>query len=115
MPPTHPSGVVASSSSVAFAFLMSAPSFPYSHLPSVYRDYKADDPDWELTRDSFLTNAASWGAAINTFNDVKGDYLTHLMQSYDNDCVWVMGLIHSVGDLGGAVGAALSRRRSWCG
>ncbi|URE03535.1 Enoyl-CoA hydratase/isomerase family [Musa troglodytarum] len=35
---------------------LSAPSFPYSHLPFVYRHYKSNDLDREFIKDSFLTN-----------------------------------------------------------
>ncbi|KAJ8477375.1 hypothetical protein OPV22_021102 [Ensete ventricosum] len=104
MPPAPTSDAAASSSSVTLASLTSAPSFPYSHLPSVYRRYKAGDPDWEFARDSFLTNAASWGAVINTFDALEGDYIAHLRRSYGHDRVWDVGPIHPAGAVGGRGG-----------
>lgn len=83
----------ASASPISLSALPSAPSFPYSRLPASFRSYVAGDPDWEFTRESFLANAAAWGAAINTFAVLEGDYLAHLRRSFGHDRVWAVGPI----------------------
>ncbi|WOK94121.1 UDP-glycosyltransferase 89B1-like [Canna indica] len=85
------------SSPVPLDSLPSAPVFPYSHLPAIFRRYIAGESDWEFARESFLANSASWGGAINTFDALEGDYLAHLRRSYGHDRIWAVGPIHTTG------------------
>ncbi|XP_073113217.1 flavonol 3-O-glucosyltransferase UGT89B1 [Elaeis guineensis] len=83
--------------------LPSSPVFPFDHLPNLWRQFRAGDPDWEFVREGFLANAtSSWGAAINTFDALEGPFLAHLKRAYHR--VWAVGPISPSGPAAGRGG-----------
>ncbi|XP_020209914.1 UDP-glycosyltransferase 89A2, partial [Cajanus cajan] len=61
-----------------FPQLPGTPSFERDHLPSVFLRYRESDPESEFVKESFLSNASSWGSVFNTFRALEGPYLDHI-------------------------------------
>ncbi|PKU78671.1 flavonol 3-O-glucosyltransferase UGT89B1 [Dendrobium catenatum] len=76
----------------------SLPSFPFPHLPSVFRRYVAGNPDWDFTRESFLSNSLSSAAIFDTFDFFDSHYLSHLRSSS-----YASGRLFAVGPIPPAV------------
>uniref|UniRef100_A0ACD5YA91 Uncharacterized protein n=1 Tax=Avena sativa TaxID=4498 RepID=A0ACD5YA91_AVESA len=83
--------------SVVLPDLPGSPSFPYGHVPSVVRSYVPGDPDWELAREGFLLNSRAWGAVLNTFEAMEGDFLEHLKRRFGHGRVWAVGPVSDSG------------------
>ncbi|XP_003574679.1 UDP-glycosyltransferase 89B1 [Brachypodium distachyon] len=82
---------------VALGALPGSPSFPYAHVPSVVRSFVPGDPDWELVRQGFLLNSRAWGAVVNTFDAIEGEYLEHLKRRFGHGRVWAVGPVADTG------------------
>ncbi|XP_077227051.1 uncharacterized protein LOC143860348 [Tasmannia lanceolata] len=77
-----------------------SPSFPYHHLPGIYRVFKEQEgePDAEFVREGFLANISSWGTVFNTFDSLEGAYLEHVRKvSGQHERVWAVGPLLSPG------------------
>ncbi|XP_045818967.1 UDP-glycosyltransferase 89A2-like [Trifolium pratense] len=77
---------------VQFSDIHGKPSFKRQHLPSVFRRYIESDPESEFVKDSFISNAESWGFVINTFRVLEGPYLDYIeAQSGGDKRVFAVG------------------------
>ncbi|XP_020587803.1 UDP-glycosyltransferase 89B1-like [Phalaenopsis equestris] len=81
-----------------FSISPSLPPLPFPHLPSIFRRYIPGDPDWDLTRESLLSNSLSSAAIFNTFDFLESPYLSHLRSSS-----YSSGRLFSVGPIPPAV------------
>ncbi|XP_019164674.1 PREDICTED: UDP-glycosyltransferase 89A2-like [Ipomoea nil] len=63
---------------VGFPEMPNSPSFVRDHLPSIIKNYKESDPDWETIRSGMVENTGSWGFIVNTFGALEGKYLEWL-------------------------------------
>ncbi|XP_047046519.1 flavonol 3-O-glucosyltransferase UGT89B1-like [Lolium rigidum] len=84
-------------SSVVLGDLPGSPSIPYAHVPSMLKAYVPGDPDWELAREGFLLNSRAWGAVLNTFAAMEGDFLEHLKRRFGHGRVWAVGPVSASG------------------
>ncbi|GMH01830.1 hypothetical protein Nepgr_003669 [Nepenthes gracilis] len=78
---------------VEFPDLPGLPSFIQAHTPSIFRQYRDSDSDWEVTRDGMIANLSSWGIVFNSFSALEGDYLEHMKKKS------VHGRVYGVGPL----------------
>ncbi|KAJ4960653.1 hypothetical protein NE237_020563 [Protea cynaroides] len=76
---------------ISFPTIPGSPVYPWSQLARMYQSYVPGDPQWELVRDEFLGNIASWGIAINSFTDLEGHYIRHLQKDLGHDRIWAVG------------------------
>ncbi|XP_043700331.1 UDP-glycosyltransferase 89B2-like [Telopea speciosissima] len=76
---------------VSFPKVPGSPIYPWRQLSFVYRSYVRGDPEWELIRDDYLANMASWGIVFNSFSELERDYLVHLEKDLGHDQVWAVG------------------------
>uniref|UniRef100_A0A1D1YY48 Glycosyltransferase n=1 Tax=Anthurium amnicola TaxID=1678845 RepID=A0A1D1YY48_9ARAE len=79
------------SSVVSMPGIPGSPSFPYGHLPSLYLRYREGAPEWELMKEGMMANGTSWGTVVNTFRDLEGPYVEHLVGEYGHPRVWAVG------------------------
>ncbi|CAH9113651.1 unnamed protein product [Cuscuta epithymum] len=86
-----------SSEVVDFPELPNSPSFPREHLPSMIKNYKESDPDWESIRRGMIGNFTSWGAIVTTFEALDGVYLEFLKNKMGHGRVFHVGLLSSIG------------------
>lgn len=75
---------------IEFPEIHGTPSFKKEHLPTVFLRYRESDPECEFVKESFLSNANSWGSIFNTFRALEGSYLGHIQ----------LGRVFAVGPLG---------------
>lgn len=68
---------------VDLADLPRSPSLVREHLPSLFRRYIKSDPDWELVKDSMITNSSSWGYINNTFDALEPEFLNFSRKKMD--------------------------------
>ncbi|XP_048136283.1 flavonol 3-O-glucosyltransferase UGT89B1-like [Rhodamnia argentea] len=78
-------------SMVSFPKLPNCPRFPWSHIPQIYRNYEAGDPEMELQREGAIGNIQSWGIVINSFDGLDRTYLDHIRKEVGHDRVWAVG------------------------
>lgn len=107
--PLDPSG------SVVLDPLPGSPDFPFGHVPSVVRSYVPGDPDWELVREGFLLNSRAWGAIVNTFEEMEGDFLKYLKRCFGHGRVWAVGPVADSGYRGGERSAEAEELFCWLG
>ncbi|XP_057961407.1 UDP-glycosyltransferase 89A2-like [Malania oleifera] len=88
---------VRSSTAVEFSELPRSPSFAEEHLPSVFRNYRESDPDWELIKNGMIANCSSWGCVFNTFDALEGEYLEHLKKTLKNGRIYGIGPLSLMG------------------
>ncbi|GAU32565.1 hypothetical protein TSUD_218230 [Trifolium subterraneum] len=67
------------------------PSFKRDHLPSLFRRYIESDPESEFVKESFISNAESWGFVINTFRALEGSYLDDIQAQFGKRRVFAVG------------------------
>ncbi|EAZ43152.1 hypothetical protein OsJ_27744 [Oryza sativa Japonica Group] len=89
------------------------PSFPYEHVPSVVRSYVAGDPDWELVREGFLLNSRAWGAVVNSFDEIEGEFLEYLNRFFGHGRVWSVGPVADSGCRGEERSSEAEQLFSW--
>ncbi|RDX65047.1 UDP-glycosyltransferase 89A2, partial [Mucuna pruriens] len=70
-------------------------SFKREHLPSVFLRYKESDPDSEFVRESFLSNAASWGFIFNTLRALEAPYLDQIRAEWSHASLFAVGPLGS--------------------
>ncbi|XP_052179289.1 flavonol 3-O-glucosyltransferase UGT89B1-like [Diospyros lotus] len=84
---------------VHFPKLPNSPKCPWWQLPHLYRLLNVEDPDWEFFRNSWLCNSQSWGAIVNSFDELEGPSLNQMKKEMGHDRVWAVGpLLPSDGD-----------------
>ncbi|XP_015648402.2 flavonol 3-O-glucosyltransferase UGT89B1 isoform X3 [Oryza sativa Japonica Group] len=93
--------------------LPGSPSFPYEHVPSVVRSYVAGDPDWELVREGFLLNSRAWGAVVNSFDEIEGEFLEYLNRFFGHGRVWSVGPVADSGCRGEERSSEAEQLFSW--
>ncbi|KAK7307021.1 hypothetical protein VNO77_39713 [Canavalia gladiata] len=76
---------------IEFPGIPGTPSFKREHLPSVFLRYRESDPESELVRESFISNAASWGVVFNTFRALEGPALDHIRAELGHPRVFPVG------------------------
>ncbi|GAU35146.1 hypothetical protein TSUD_217790 [Trifolium subterraneum] len=76
---------------VQFSDIHGTPSFKRDHLPSAFRRYIESDPESEFVKESFISNAESWGFVINTFRALEGPYLDQIQAQLGNRRVFAVG------------------------
>ncbi|XP_058775703.1 UDP-glycosyltransferase 89A2-like [Vicia villosa] len=81
---------------VQFSELPGAPSFKYEHLHSILLRYRESDPESEFVRESFISNSASWGFVLNTFEGLDGAYLDHFRARFGKSRVYAVGPLDSI-------------------
>ncbi|KAK7405353.1 hypothetical protein VNO78_06601 [Psophocarpus tetragonolobus] len=67
------------------------PWFKKEHLPTVFLRYRESDPDSEFVKDSFVSNALSWGCVFNTFRALEGSSLDHIRAELGHARVFAVG------------------------
>ncbi|XP_027361678.1 UDP-glycosyltransferase 89A2-like [Abrus precatorius] len=80
---------------VDFPGIPGTPSFKREHLPSVFLRYRESEPDSELVRESFISNAACWGVVFNTFRALEGPSLDHIRTQSGHPRVFAVGPLGS--------------------
>ncbi|XP_039118679.1 flavonol 3-O-glucosyltransferase UGT89B1-like [Dioscorea cayenensis subsp. rotundata] len=85
-----------SHSPISFPSIPGSPSFPFSHLPSLYRRYLAGSgsPEWQFVKDEMIAGDSAFAAIINTFDAIDGVYLSHLKNEMRFSRVFAVGPIH---------------------
>ncbi|XP_020587957.1 UDP-glycosyltransferase 89B2-like, partial [Phalaenopsis equestris] len=88
MPPNSDASLI-----IPFPSLPNSPSFPLSQLSSLYRSYRTGDSVSESIKENFLSDIQSWGFVVNTFSDLEGSYIEHLMNhvSGHRQRLWAVG------------------------
>ncbi|CAL5189315.1 unnamed protein product [Lathyrus oleraceus] len=81
---------------VEFPKLPGKPSFKYEHLPSLVLRYRESDPESEFVRESFISNAASWGFVLNTCEALDSRYLDYIRARFGNSGVYAVGPLGSI-------------------
>ncbi|CAI9284063.1 unnamed protein product [Lactuca saligna] len=76
---------------VSFPEIPSSPEFQMWQLPTVSRNFKKGDPDYESFRKGMLANMTSWGSVYNTFEDLEKTYMDHMKKQMGHDRVWAVG------------------------
>lgn len=76
---------------VEFSEIPGTPSFKEEHLPSIFRNYKQNDPDSETVKEGKLANIASWGCVFNSFHALEGPYLDYLRRKLGHPRVFAVG------------------------
>ncbi|KAF5956118.1 hypothetical protein HYC85_008974 [Camellia sinensis] len=89
---------------IKFPRVPNCPIYPWWQLPVTYRSYVEGDPVSEFIKDGFLSNMASWGLVVNSFNELERVYLDHLMEILGHDRVWAVGpLLPPIDDQSGLI------------
>ncbi|CAN1795012.1 UDP-glycosyltransferase 89A2 [Linum perenne] len=83
--------------SIVYDELPGSPSFKAEHLPSTFRRYVPDVPDWELVREGLLSNLVSHGCIFNTFQALESLYLDVLKGKMGNGNVFAVGPVNLLG------------------
>ncbi|CAH1419385.1 unnamed protein product [Lactuca virosa] len=92
---------------VSFPEIPSSPEFQMWQLPTVSRNFKKRDPDYESFRKGMLANMTSWGSVYNTFEDLEKTYMDHMKKQMGHDRVWAVGpLLPKDGTARGGASAA---------
>ncbi|KAL5078647.1 hypothetical protein RYX36_007068 [Vicia faba] len=81
---------------VEFPELPGKPSFKYEHLPSIVLRYRESDLESEFVRESFISNAASWGSVISTCKALDGRYLDYIRRQFGNSGVYAVSPLGSI-------------------
>ncbi|KAF7808998.1 UDP-glycosyltransferase 89A2-like [Senna tora] len=89
--------VVRGRSVVEFSEIPGTPSFKEEHLPSNFRHYRESDPDWEIVKESYLANIASWGCVFNSFHALEGPYLGYIRRKSEHARVFAVGPLSLIG------------------
>ncbi|WOG97601.1 hypothetical protein DCAR_0416942 [Daucus carota subsp. sativus] len=76
---------------IEFCDIPNCPSFPWWKISPVFRSYVAGDPQYEVFKDSFREDIASWGLVINSFTELERIYLDYLKEFLGHDRVWAVG------------------------
>lgn len=82
---------------VDFEGMPKCPTFPREHLPSIMKNYKEGDPDWEGIRRGMIGNCKSWGVVVTTFHALEGVYLEFLKEKMGHGRVFPVGLLSLIG------------------
>ncbi|KAL7161124.1 hypothetical protein ACSBR2_041726 [Camellia fascicularis] len=89
---------------IKFPRVPNCPIYPWWQLPVTYRSYVEGDPVSEFIKDGLMSNMASWGLVVNSFNELERVYLDHLMELLGHDRVWAVGpLLPPVDDQSGLI------------
>ncbi|KAK7328176.1 hypothetical protein VNO77_22274 [Canavalia gladiata] len=80
---------------IEFPEIPGTPSFKREHLSSVFLRYRESDADSEFVRESFISNAASWGVVFNTFSALEGPSLDHIRAELGHPRVFGVGPLGS--------------------
>ncbi|CAO2829989.1 unnamed protein product [Amaranthus hypochondriacus] len=83
-------------SCVYFENIPRSPFFHEKQLPSLYRKYKKDDPDWEIVIKSFADNTKSWAYVFNSFDGLEGEFLDHMKKELSHERVFSIGPLSSI-------------------
>ncbi|KAK4749014.1 hypothetical protein SAY87_026463 [Trapa incisa] len=77
----------------AFAFpeIPNQPEYPWWQLSGLFRAHREGDPVSEFIKEAFLANSQSWGVVVNSFNELEGAYIDHLMKMVGHGRVWAVG------------------------
>lgn len=70
---------------VGFPEIPDSPRFERDHLPSIMKNYRESDPDWEAVRRVMVGNTGSWGFVVNTFGGLEGKYLEWLEKKKEEE------------------------------
>ncbi|XP_028794127.1 UDP-glycosyltransferase 89A2-like [Neltuma alba] len=87
---------------VEFSDIPGAPLFKHEHLPAMFLKYKESEPDWEIVKEGYLSNMASWGCVFNSFHDLEGPYLDYLRKTLGHRRVFAVGPLSLLGPDNGA-------------
>nr|AFJ53024.1 UDP-glycosyltransferase 1 [Linum usitatissimum] len=82
---------------IVFDELPGSPSFKAEHLPSMFRRYVPDDPDWELVREGVLSNLVSHGCIFNSFQALEGPSFDFLKGKMGHENVFAIGPVSMFG------------------
>ncbi|KNA15373.1 hypothetical protein SOVF_098850 [Spinacia oleracea] len=86
-----------SSDIIEFPGLPLSPSFPQHHLPSIFRNFRDGDPDWEIVKEGMLANSKSWGYVYNSFYALEGEYLDNIQKELGHHRVYNVGPLSLIG------------------
>ena len=76
---------------VLFSAVPNSPKYPWWQLSPVYRSYVEGEGISEFIKEGFRDDMASWGLVINSFHELEGVYLRHLMSVLGHERVWAVG------------------------
>ncbi|GAV64534.1 UDPGT domain-containing protein [Cephalotus follicularis] len=76
---------------VSLSTMPNSPTYPWWQISPLYRGFVEEGPNMEFVKDGFLGNISSWGLVINSFTDLEGLYLDHLMKELGHERVWAVG------------------------
>ncbi|XP_021718336.1 UDP-glycosyltransferase 89A2-like [Chenopodium quinoa] len=85
------------SNNFEFSDLPSSPSFTLDQLPSIFRKFREDDPDWEIVKEGLHENSKSWGNVFNSFYALEGEYLDHIKKELGHGHVYSVGPLSLIG------------------
>ena len=85
-------------SCVHFENIPRSPLFHEKQLPSLYRKYKKDDPDWKIVMNSFADNNKSWAYVFNSFDGLEGEFLDHMKKDLGHERVFSIGPLSSISE-----------------
>ncbi|CAA0822472.1 UDP-glycosyltransferase 89A2 [Striga hermonthica] len=73
-----------------------SPSFPWEHIPSVFRRYKESGPSaagakFDLHRTSMIDNFSAWAAVTNSFQALEGPFLAHMKRAMSSPRFYTVG------------------------
>lgn len=77
--------------SVAFPEIPNCPKYPWRQLSGLFRAHREGDPVSEFIKEAFLASMECWGVAVNTFSELEGAYVGHLMKRLGHGRVWAIG------------------------
>ncbi|GER40597.1 UDP-Glycosyltransferase superfamily protein [Striga asiatica] len=78
-----------------------SPSFPWEHIPSVFRRYKESGPSaagthFNLHRTSMIDNFSAWAAITNSFQALEGPFLAHMKKAMSSPRFYTVGPLNIV-------------------
>ncbi|GAB2280813.1 hypothetical protein Dimus_015436 [Dionaea muscipula] len=76
---------------VSFSKIPGSPKYPWRQLSQIFRSHVEGDVDCEFIKDGFSANLESWGLVINSFTELEGEYVSHLMSELGHNRVWALG------------------------
>ncbi|XVF03133.1 hypothetical protein REPUB_Repub04eG0234800 [Reevesia pubescens] len=88
---------VKSLSKVEFSHLHGSPVFKQEHLPSVFKNYRRSDPDWEFVKDGMIANTKSWGCVFNSFDALETEHIQCFKTHAGHDRVFSVGPLSLTG------------------
>ncbi|KAF5933804.1 hypothetical protein HYC85_029975 [Camellia sinensis] len=89
---------------ISFLDVPNSPIYPWWQFTRLYRTYVEGDPVLDFIKDCYLSNMASWGLVVNSFNELERVYLNHLIEVLGHDRVWAVGpLLPPVNDRSGPI------------